>query len=103
MPSTTSPVIDFHAEQRRTRVLELTSKAHSKREHDLRNLVYLISSFTQLLSDGVAGSVTQRQKELLGHVLECTRNMRQLIDGAADGSAHGLPVSGVRQPAAANA
>lgn len=108
MSTAVSPTADLHAEQRRTRVLELSGTAHSKRDHDLRNLVYLIGSFTQLLSDGVAGSVTPRQKELLGHVLECTRGMRQLIDGrqlieaAVVPTATAMPATGMPQPAAAN-
>lgn len=69
------------AEQRRDRVLDaLTGPTHSKREHDLRNFLYLATSFTQLLSEGLAGAVSERQKEFLSHVLDCTGKMRQLLD-----------------------
>lgn len=90
------------AEQRRTRVLDAVSgPTHAQREHDLRNLLYVITSFTQLLTDGLAGAVTPRQKELLGHVLDCSRDMRQLLDASRRDAAQ-LPASGAAQPAAAN-
>ena len=68
-------------QQRHDRVPDAVSgPGHSKREHDLRNHLYLVASFTQLMRDGLAGSITERQKEFLGHVLDCTRSMRQLLD-----------------------
>jgi len=68
--------------------------------HDLRNLLYLITSFTQLLSDGQAGTVTGRQKEFLNHVLDCSRNMGHLLDASNDAATPQRPPSGA-PPAAA--
>ena len=91
------------SQQRRDRVLEqVGGTPRSQRDHDLRNLLYIVGSFSQLLSDGLAGAVTPRQKELLADVLECTRQMRQLLSGPDAAATVGLPTPGLRQPAAAN-
>lgn len=101
MSSRHSPLA-LAADRRRTRVLDaVCGPTHAQREHDLRNLLYVITSFTQLLNDGMAGAVTPRQKELLGHLLDCSRDMRQLLDGSHRDTSH-FPGSGSAQPAAAN-
>ena len=52
------------------------------RDHELRNLLFLIISFSQLLGGGQAGPVTAQQKEFLDHVVECARKMQPLLPGA---------------------
>jgi light-regulated signal transduction histidine kinase (bacteriophytochrome) len=67
--------------QRRHRVLDAAmGTTCSRREHDMRNYLYLITSFAQLMSDGLGGAVTDRQKEFLGHVLDCTHNLHRLLE-----------------------
>lgn len=75
-------VLDFAAnDQRRGRVLDAGfGPARSRRDHELRNQLYLVISFSQLLESGQAGPVSASQKEMLGHVLECAEKIRQLLD-----------------------
>ena len=84
MPHTSFNVQNFSAaDLRRTRVLDgLTGPACSKQDHEMRNFLYLGTSFTQLLRDGLAGPVTAMQKEFPGHVLVCTGDMRQLLNSS---------------------
>lgn len=53
--------------------------ARSIRDHDLRNLLYLVTGFTQLVRDGVSGTVTVQQKQFLDHVLDCARRAQDLL------------------------
>lgn len=75
-------VLDFAAtDQRRERVLDDGfGPARSRRDHELRNQLYLVISFSQLLESGQAGPVSAAQKEMFGHVLECAEKIRQLLD-----------------------
>ena len=85
-------VLDFPSpDQRRDRVLDAAlGVANSRREHELRNLLYLVISFTQLLEQGQAGAVSEQQKEFLRHVIECAEKIRGLLQPAspAQGAAH---------------
>jgi signal transduction histidine kinase len=63
-------------------------------DHDLRNLVYLIVSLARLLRSGQPGPVNEQQQEMLGHILECTEQIRVMIDQAAGRTRAGDPPPG---------
>lgn len=66
--------------KRRSAILDaLTGPVHAKQDHDMRNFLYLSSSFAQLLHDGLVGPVSQSQKEFLGHILDCAAKAQALL------------------------
>lgn len=66
--------------QQRSCVVDfLTGPVRSRQEHDMRNLLYLTASFAELLREGAAGPVSERQKEFLGHILDCAARGQKLL------------------------
>ena len=87
--------------QRRSAVLDaMTGPVDAKRDHDLRNFLYLINSFTQLVRDGLGGPVTPQQKEYLDHVLDCGTGAMEFL-APANRRAGQPRLSPVCEPAAA--
>jgi len=60
-------------------VASLQTPEGSRPEHDLRNVLYLVTSFAQLMREGLAGPVSQPQKEFLGHILDCAARAQELM------------------------
>ena len=46
------------------------SSPRAKREHDIRNHLHIIASFTQLMQEGRFGPITAEQREYLGYMAE---------------------------------
>lgn len=55
----------------------------AKRDHDLRNHLYIVASFAQLLQDGAFGTVTEAQREYLSYIVESAARAQRLLDPAA--------------------
>lgn len=74
-----APNIPVH-DPRRSRLMNLSmGPASNKQAHDIRNFVYLASSFAQLMLEGLSGPVSAQQKELLGHVVDCMARAQKLL------------------------
>jgi protein-histidine pros-kinase len=74
-------------EEQYKRVLEasrLKSEFLANMSHELRTPLNAIIGFTEMMSDGKLGLVTDDQKEYLGDILASSRHLLQLIDGVLD-------------------
>ena len=63
---------------------ELKNKFLGIASHDLRNPVYLIQSFSQILLDSSFGNVNKKQKALLGKIFKSSEFMKALLDNLLD-------------------
>ena len=63
---------------------ELKNKFLGIASHDLRNPLYLIRSFSEVLKDQVVGKVSPKQKELLEKIFNASNFMRALLDNLLD-------------------
>jgi len=61
--------------------------APTTQAHDIRNFVYLASSFAQVMRDGLSGPVNPQQKELLEHIVDCMARAQALLVPATRNSA----------------
>jgi signal transduction histidine kinase len=52
--------------------------------HELRTPLNAIIGFSEIISDGMAGAVTDPQKEYLGHILSSGRHLLSLINDVLD-------------------
>jgi len=52
--------------------------------HDLRNPLYLIRSFSEILIDGSPGKINEKQKKLLEKIFNSSEFMRALLDNLLD-------------------
>jgi PAS domain S-box-containing protein len=74
-------------EEQYRRVLEasrLKSEFLANMSHELRTPLNAIIGFTEMMSDGKLGAVSEDQKEYLGDILTSSRHLLQLIDGVLD-------------------
>jgi len=63
---------------------ELKNKFLGIASHDLRNPLYLIRSFSEILKDESIGSVNPKQKELLVKIFNASNFMRALLENLLD-------------------
>jgi len=63
---------------------ELKNKFLGIASHDLRNPLYLIRSFSEILKDGSAGTVSSKQKDLLVKIFNASNFMRSLLENLLD-------------------
>jgi len=63
---------------------ELKNKFLGIASHDLRNPLYLIRSFSEVLRDGSVGAVNSKQKELLVKIFNASNFMRALLENLLD-------------------
>ena len=63
---------------------ELKNKFLGIASHDLRNPLYLIRSFSEILKDESIGSVNPKQKELLEKIFIASNFMRSLLENLLD-------------------
>ena len=63
---------------------ELKNKFLGIASHDLRNPLYLIRSFSEILKDESAGAVNPKQKELLEKIFNASNFMRALLENLLD-------------------
>ncbi len=74
-----APNILIH-DPRRSALMDLTTgPAPTRQAHDIRNFLYLSSSFAQLMLEGLSGPVSSQQKELLGHIVDCMARAQKLL------------------------
>ncbi len=52
--------------------------------HDLRNPLYTIRSFSQIIQDGTVGEVNPEQKEMLGKIYNASTFMKALLENLLD-------------------
>lgn len=52
--------------------------------HDLRNPLYLIRTFSEVLKDESVGPLNDRQRELLGKIFDSSNYMRSLLENLLD-------------------
>ena len=52
--------------------------------HDLRNPLFTIRSFSELLEDGTVGDVNPKQKEMLGRIYHASTYMKGLLENLLD-------------------
>ena len=52
--------------------------------HDLRNPLYLIRSFSEILKDESVGAITSKQKDLLVKIFNASKFMQALLDNLLD-------------------
>ncbi len=83
-----APNILIH-DPRRSAMMDLTTgPAPTRQAHDIRNFLYLTSSFAQLMREGLGGPVNSQQEELLGHIVDCmARAQKLLVPGGRASSA----------------
>lgn len=63
---------------------ELKNKFLGIASHDLRNPLYLIRSFSEILKDESVGGVNPKQKELLVKIFNASNFMRSLLENLLD-------------------
>ena len=63
---------------------ELKNKFLGIASHDLRNPLYLIRSFSEILKDGSVGEVNSKQKDLLEKIFKASNFMRSLLENLLD-------------------
>jgi len=63
---------------------ELKNKFLGIASHDLRNPLYLIRSFSEVLKEGSVGAVSEKQKELLEKIFNASNFMRSLLENLLD-------------------
>ncbi len=63
---------------------ELKNKFLGIASHDLRNPLYLIKTFSEVLEDGTLGKVTQKQKESLKKIYNASLFMQGLLENLLD-------------------
>lgn len=63
---------------------QLKNKFLGIASHDLRNPLYLIRSFSEILKDETVGKVNEKQKDLLTKVFNASEFMRSLLDNLLD-------------------
>ena len=63
---------------------ELKNKFLGIASHDLRNPLYLIRSFSEILKDESVGVVNPKQRELLGKIFNASNFMRSLLENLLD-------------------
>jgi two-component system sensor histidine kinase GlrK len=78
------------AELRRARLKEEKEQLVSHLSHECRNALACIHQFGNILVDGLAGEMSQEQREYIGIMLENSSRIRSVLDGlleAAPGEA----------------
>ena len=67
-----------------TELNELKNKFLGIAAHDLRNPLYLIRSFSEILRDGSVGSVNEKQRAMLGKIFNSSDFMGTLLNNLLD-------------------
>jgi hypothetical protein len=81
-----APNVLIH-DPRRSAMMDLAmGPAPTRQAHDIRNFLYLASSFAQLMLEGLSGPVSAQQKELLGHIVDCMGRAQKLLVPAGGAS-----------------
>ena len=80
-------IVDRETGRRMTRDNE-QSIAHLS--HELRNDLTCIFQFGNILIDGLAGELSEEQREYLGILLACASRIRSVLDGLPEGAPAGL-------------
>ncbi len=70
--------------QEADRANELKSEFLANMSHELRTPLNAISGFSELLSAGIAGPITEKQKRFIGHIEEGSRHLLSLINDILD-------------------
>jgi signal transduction histidine kinase len=63
---------------------ELKNKFLGIASHDLRNPLYSIRTFSDILKEGSVGEVNKKQKELLGKIFKASEFMKALLENLLD-------------------
>ncbi len=63
---------------------ELKNKFLGIASHDLRNPLYLIRSFSEILMEGSVGSVNEKQRTMLGKIFNSSDYMKALLENLLD-------------------
>jgi signal transduction histidine kinase len=63
---------------------EMKNKFLGIASHDLRNPIYLIKSFSEVLKDGVVGKLNEKQKELSRKIFNASNFMQGLLENLLD-------------------
>lgn len=63
---------------------ELKNKFLGIASHDLRNPLYLIRSFSEIMKDGTVGEMTSKQNELANKIFNASNFMQALLDNLLD-------------------
>jgi signal transduction histidine kinase len=66
------------------RATQMKSAFLANMSHELRTPLNSIIGFTEVLIDGIPGSINETQNEYLGDILECSRHLLQLINDVLD-------------------
>lgn len=56
----------------------VTARSRRSADHDLQNLLFVVSTFAQLLHDGQFGPVTPSQQEHLRHIVDSAAQAQQV-------------------------
>ncbi|MGP0565919.1 MULTISPECIES: GAF domain-containing sensor histidine kinase [unclassified Nitrospina] len=70
--------------QKLKRLNELKNQFLGIASHDLRNPIYVIQTFSEVLKNGTVGTINPKQKELLEKVYKSSNFMRGLLDNLLD-------------------
>ena len=73
--------------QKNTQLAELNetkNKFLGIASHDLRNPLYTIRSFTEIIKDGMVGDVNDEQKDMLGSIYNASIFMKALLENLLD-------------------
>ena len=63
---------------------ETKNKFLGMASHDLRNPLYTIQSFTEIIQEGTVGDVTAEQKDMLGKIYNASSFMKALLENLLD-------------------
>jgi two-component system sensor histidine kinase GlrK len=69
-----------------TQLTGRSSELSAYLSHELRNALACIQSFGSILADGLAGELSDEQREYLGIMLENASKIRRVLDSALDGT-----------------
>ncbi|MGP0628305.1 GAF domain-containing sensor histidine kinase [Nitrospina sp. 32_T5] len=70
--------------QKLKRLNELKNQFLGIASHDLRNPIYVIQTFSEVLKNGTVGTINPKQKELLEKIYKSSNFMRGLLDNLLD-------------------